>query len=400
MRASRAAWTRSRPADPGSRQADAVHCAHFEAARCRSCTWLPRPYAEQLAAKQRIARDALGDPAGLHWLPPLGEDGAGFRNRAKMVVAGRSGQPLLGILNGEGAGVDLRDCALYPPALQAAFGPIARLITAARIEPYDVPRRRGELKYVLVTLAEHSGELMIRFVLRSEQSLPRLRAHLPRLQAELPNARVLSANLQPIHQAVLEGPEEILLGADDAMALRVNGLLLWLGPQAFFQTHTRMAASLYAQARTWIEAINPPAVLDLYCGIGGFAMHCADGRRAVYGIELSASAVALAQRAARDNGLRNLTFAASDAATTDPRTLPPAPAVIVNPPRRGLDASIRARLQADPDVRWLVYSSCHVHSLARDLAALPAFRLREAQVLDLFPHTPHFELLCLLERSP
>lgn len=375
-----------------------MHCAYFDAGRCRSCDQLPRPYPLQLQDKQRAAQAVLGEMAGLRWLPPLPSPGSGFRNRAKMAVGGSIQAPLLGLTDPLGQGVDLEDCALYPDALRAAFAPVRHLVTAARIAPYAVDARRGELKFVLATLAEDSGELMLRFVLRSREALPRLRRHLPQLREALPQARVLSANLQPVHQAVLEGPEEILLGDEDALPLRINGLTLYLGPQAFFQTNTGVAAALYRQVRDWVAAIDPPALLDLYCGIGGFALHCADSRREVLGLELSEAAVALATRAARGAALDHVRFRAIDAAqgTAALGALPPL--VIVNPPRRGLGEALCTTLQGS-GTRWLVYSSCNAESLARDMAALPGFRPRQARVLDMFPHTRHYELLCLLERA-
>jgi 23S rRNA (uracil747-C5)-methyltransferase len=47
----------------------------------------------------------------------------------------------------------------------------------------------------------------------------------------------------------------------------------------------------------------------------------------------------------------------------------------------------------------VLYSSCNVDSLARDLAAMPSLRPVRAQVFDMFPHTTHFETLVLLERA-
>ena len=352
----------------------------------------------QLAQKQALAEALLGGEA-VDWQPPQASAPAGFRNRAKMVVAGSVPAPTLGILDAHGSGVDLGDCPLYPPALAVAFEPLRELIRRAGIAPYSVPQRRGELKYLLLTLAEDSGELMIRFVLRSRAALPALQRHLPQLRQSLPQARVLSANLQPVHQAVLEGDEEIALSTEQALPLRINGLRLWLGPQAFFQTHTAMAAALYRQARDWLQQVDAAQLLDLYCGIGGFALHCADGLRSVRGIELSAAAVQLATRAAADNGLTQVQFTQADAqAGLD--ALPQLPAaLIVNPPRRGLGAALCAHLQQTTDLRWLLYSSCDVRTLARDLAALPNFHLRRARVFDMFPHTAHFETLCLLERA-
>lgn len=113
-----------------------------------------------------------------------------------MVVSSTAQAPVLGILDPAGRGVDLRDCPLYPPAMQAAFGPIIDLIRVAGLEPYDVPARQGELKDVLLTLCEQSGEIMLRLVLRSRLPLAAIRANLPALLRQLPGLKVVSVNLQ------------------------------------------------------------------------------------------------------------------------------------------------------------------------------------------------------------
>jgi len=371
-----------------------MHCAHHDANRCRSCSELPVPYPDQLAAKQAHARCLLGEA---QWLEPAASRESGFRNKAKMAVGGSVAQPLLGILDAHGHGIDLADCALYPPALQASFAPLKAFITRAAIEPYDLSTRRGELKYVLVTLAEHSGELMVRFVLRSQEPLVRLRKHLGSLREALPAARVISINLQPEHKAVLEGEHEILLTADATLAMRVNGLTLHLRPQGFFQTHAAMAAELYAQAATWVRELQPASVWDLYCGVGGFALHCADGEREVLGVESSAEAIAAAERSRDEAGLAQARFHVEDAAAFATRQTQAPELVIVNPPRRGIDAALCRWLDAST-VRWLIYSSCNAESLARDLDLMPGLRLQRARVLDLFPHTRHYEVLTLLGR--
>lgn len=372
-----------------------MRCPHHEANRCRSCTELPLPYPAQLAAKQAHARRLLG---AAQWLEPAASRESGFRNKAKMAVGGSAGQPLLGLLDAHGHGVDLADCALYPPALQASFAPLKAFIVRTGIEPYDLFARRGELKYVLVTLAEHSGELMARFVLRSQEPLARMRKHLGSLREALPALRVAAVNLQPEHKAIIEGEREILLTAEATLAMRVNALTLHLRPQGFFQTHTAMAAELYAQAAAWVRELQPAMVWDLYCGSGGFALHCADGARAVLGVEASTEAVAGAERSRDEAGLKQVRFLVADAtafATRQPR----APElVIVNPPRRGIGESLCRWLDAST-VRWLIYSSCNAESLARDLALMPSLRLQRARVLDLFPHTRHYEVVTLLGRG-
>jgi 23S rRNA (uracil747-C5)-methyltransferase len=375
-----------------------VQCGYFDAGLCHSCTHLLTPYADHLVAKDAHARAALADHRGLVWLPPVASAEAGFRNKAKMVVGGSVGAPTLGILDTDGRGVDLRGCGLYSPAMHALLPALADLVTTVGLTPYDVPTRRGELKHVLVTESP-GGEFLVRWVLRSTEPLPRLRKHLPAFLDRHPEVAVVSANLQPEHKAVLEGDEEVLL--TDAATLRVDvgGIGLHLGPRSFFQTNTGVAAELYAQARTWADRVSPASVLDLYCGVGGFALHLAAPGRRVHGVEVSEQAVASARTTAAELGWADVTFAAADATTTGTTTgTPEADLVVVNPPRRGLGPALCATLEAGT-ASTLVYSSCHVGSLARDLAALPSWVAREARVLDMFPHTDHYEVAVLLERQ-
>lgn len=375
-----------------------MKCAYFEAARCRSCSELARAYPEQLAAKQAHCRELLAPFGDVDWLAPVASPDAGFRNKAKMVVSGTADAPVLGILDATGHGVDLSDCPLYPAALQASFAPLADFIRLARIDPYDIELRRGELKYLLITLAADVGELMVRFVLRSREPMPRMRKFLPVLQAALPSIVVVSANLQPEHKAVLEGEQELVLTPRERITMRLNGIPMHLGPRSFFQTNDEVAAALYRQARQWVDAVNPPALWDLFCGVGGFALHCADGKRAVTGIEVSTEAIAAARESAAELGLRNIEFRALDAADFALEQTRVPPLVIVNPPRRGIGSALARFLEAS-EARWVVYSSCNAESLARDVAQMPSFRPRRARLLDMFAHTRHYEVLVLLQRA-
>ncbi len=374
-----------------------MHCPHFDAGRCRSCTQLAQAYDQQLAAKQQHCRDALAACDGVHWLAPVASAESGFRNKAKMVVSGSWRRPLLGILDAAGQGVDLRDCGLYSPGLQSCFGALTDFITLAVLSPYNVALKRGELKYLLVTESD-VGELMLRFVLRSEEPLDRIRLHLPALLRAVPLLKVVSANLQPEHKAILEGEREIALTDVQRLRVHVNGLPLYLRPQSFFQTNTAIAAALYRQARDWADELEPTSIWDLYCGVGGFALHCAGRERDVVGVETSAEAITGAQASRDELGLHRLRFEVLDATAfaAAERAMPEL--VIVNPPRRGIGDAL-CRLLDGSATRWVIYSSCNVESLARDLAAMPTLKPRQARLLDMFPHTNHYEVIALLSKE-
>lgn len=373
-----------------------MQCDYFDAGRCRSCTLMGVPYGAQLAEKQRRAAEVLGAHVpGRAWSDPVRSPESHYRNKAKLVVGGTVGRPTLGILDERGRGVDLRRCGLYEPGLAATFDPLARVVADLRIEPYDVPARRGELKYVIVT---HSpdGEQLVRFVVRSEAGADLVTDALPDVREALPSARVVTVNLHPEHKAVLEGETERVLTAQEHLPMRLPGATLLLGPRSFFQTNTTVAVAMYEQARDWADALDPRTVRDLYCGVGGFALHLAGDGRRVLGVESSPEAVAAAE-ASRDGAPGEVRFVVGDATAAvlgeDPPDL-----VVVNPPRRGIGPELAAALEGS-SAAHLLYSSCNLESLARDLDLLPSWRVSQGRVADLFPQTRHVETLLLLDRA-
>ena len=423
-------------------------CAHFDAGRCRSCTLLQvRTQTRLTRLQEELAKllDPYADSTS-PWRSPVRSPEAGFRNRAKMVAGGTAEAPTFGLLDDEGHGIDLSDCPLYPPAIHTVLAALPPLIRRAQVSPYDVARRRGELKHVLVTAAP-SGQVMVRFVLRTQKPVPRLAEHIGLLSEAVAAAgfevRVVTANIQPEHAAILEGPTEVPITGDDALTVVQGRIPLRVLPQSFLQTNTVVASQLYLQVSQWVddaEAASPRAVedpfvvWDLFCGVGGFALHCArpagDTSRRVIGVETSAQAVASATRTAGDLGLAaefttadatlfaTTALTAADAsapaptaqttatgtvttasgAADAPTALPAPDLLIVNPPRRGLGRQLADWIEAS-GIADVVYSSCNPQTLARDLAAMGSYRIVEARLLDMFPHTTHGEVVVRLVRT-
>lgn len=384
-----------------------MDCHYFDDGRCRSCTLLETPHGAQVAAKQSalerlLAHSRPTTARPMEWLEPLVSAESGFRSKAKMVVGGTMAEPTVGILDAENHGVDLRECPLYGPELAEAFPVLAAFISVAGLEPYDVNARRGELKHIIVTVSP-DGQLMARFVARSTESLARLRKHLPWLLARLPRLVVATLNVLPEHKAALEGSQEVVLTETDALRMDMGGVVLYARPQSFLQTNTGIARRLYALVAEWVGEGEAATVWDLYCGVGGFALHCAGAGRAVLGVESSERAILAAGRSAREladagvAGADLLEFVAADA-TTWVRGRSAPNVVIVNPPRRGIGQELAGWLEAS-GVGRVIYSSCNAVTLARDLEAMPSLVPVRGRLLDMFPHTEHYEAVVLLERA-
>ncbi|MBD2778982.1 23S rRNA (uracil(747)-C(5))-methyltransferase RlmC [Xenorhabdus szentirmaii] len=375
-----------------------MQCTQYSVGNCQSCQWLDKSYSNQLSDKQQHLKQLLRETSVTHWLSPVTSKTRGFRNKAKMVVSGSVERPLLGMLHRDGRAVDLCDCLLYPQNFQLVFDVIKVFIAKAGLVPYNVERKKGELKYILLTESRANGEMMLRFVLRSETKLAQLEKTLSWLQEKLPHVTVISANIQPIHMAILEGEKEIIFTEHKMLKETFNGIPLYIRPRSFFQTNPDIAAELYATAGRWVRELNITSMWDLFCGAGGFGLHCADKQTRLTGIEISAEAIDCAKSSAKSLGMEQVEFQALDSThfALDKSQIPEL--VLVNPPRRGIGKVLCEYLsQMAPE--FILYSSCNAQTMAKDITLLKQYRIEKVQLFDMFPHTEHYEALALLVRD-
>ncbi|WP_338591764.1 23S rRNA (uracil(747)-C(5))-methyltransferase RlmC [Shewanella khirikhana] len=374
-----------------------MSCDYFAKGLCQSCRLMPTSVDKQLEDKQQRLQSLLAGLPVEQYLPAVSGAEFGFRNKAKMVVMGAAHQPVLGIPGPDGTPVSLTHCPLYPSDMQSLLAELEGFVRRAGIPPYRVDKAKGELKFILLTRSAVRGEFMLRFVLRSKDAIARIERELPALLTAFPAIKVVSVNLQPVHMARLEGEEEIFLTEATRLEEVFNGVPLFIRPKSFFQTNPEVAASLYATAANWVGELAPQSLWDLFCGVGGFGLHCASADLPVTGIEIEAEAIDCAKTSARALGLENLSFAALD--STDfakgQQAAQVPEVIIVNPPRRGIGEALCHSL-SEFAPKAILYSSCNPETLAKDLTLISGYRIARVQLFDMFPHSDHFEVLCLL----
>lgn len=379
-----------------------MDCSYFNQSLCSSCRFIETPYSQQLADKMIKLQQDFADLPVEQWLPAVPSDEQGFRNKAKMVVMGAAHQPVLGIVGDNGEPLSLCDCNLYPSDMQTLLHRLERFVQQAGIPPYRVDKSKGELKFILVTRSYHTGEFMLRFVMRSTTAIERVQRELPKLLSEFPKITLVSVNIQPIHMAILEGEEEIFLTEQTRLADKFNHVPLYIRPKSFFQTNPKVAEKLYQTAKEWVSAFNPNHIWDLFCGVGGFGLHCASPTISLTGIEIEPEAIECAKMSADAMGLTDVSFSALDSTNFanngegKPHEKMP-DLIIVNPPRRGIGKSLCDSL-SEFAPKAMLYSSCNPKSLISDLQQIQGYKITKVQLFDMFPHTDHYEVLVMLER--
>lgn len=375
-----------------------MHCQKYEAGDCRSCQWLELPVEQQLKLKQENLSSLLPSLTKSVFQIPIASPQKKFRNKAKMVVSGSVEKPIFGIVNPQGQAVSLTNCPLYTDGFLAVFDVLKPFIARAGLTPYNIERKRGELKYLLLTQSQHSGQFMLRFVLRSEKKLEQLKNALPWLREKLPQLTVITVNLQPVHMAILEGEQEIVLTEQQVLREEFNQVPLFIRPNSFFQTNPVVAASLYRTAREWVKDLNITSMWDLFCGVGGFGLHCADKQTKLTGIEISEPAIASATQSAQELGLLHIEFQALDSTKFAINKDDIPQLVLVNPPRRGI-GNVLCEYLSSMQPEFILYSSCNAQTMATDIERLVGYQVSKVQLFDMFPHTAHYEVLTLLVKN-
>jgi 23S rRNA (uracil747-C5)-methyltransferase len=380
-----------------------MKCDNFTSERCRSCELLSVSVAEQAAIKLRRLSTLLAPLPHVPAFESLVEPAvvAGSRSKAKLAVGGSLSDPLIGLVDAAGMVTELLDCPLHHPQLNEIAVWIKQHIMPFKLEPYNVTRQTGELKYLIMRVFNQGEQVLVRFVLRSTESIPRLKKMMPPLLAAFPNVALVTANLQPKAAAVLEGEQEILLtDCADMLWERYNHIELAFGPQSFSQVTPSVAAQLYARAAQILDAIKPQHVLDLFCGVGGFGLHVGSLGYSGLGVEVSADAVVCARAAAAKNGIAGWDFHVADVLRgLDVLHNTSFDAVIVNPPRRGIGERVIHYLQEQKPTN-ILYSSCNPVTLVSDMQRLVGlYRLERLIPFDMFPGTSHLETLAVLTRQ-
>lgn len=371
-------------------------CAYFDQGLCGSCTLLRTPRGQRLATKRTLLHAHLA-ACGLSDIPcgdmVIPSHPWTSRRKIKLAVTGTTSEPRLGIVRRDLSSQDLCDCPLQPDPIRALLHSLRRAITALEISPYNISDRSGELKFVVVMANADMSQAILRFVLRSSDSVDQIRQLTPSIQREFPWIRVVSCNLQPIPAAIFEGPEEIGITSETFIEELYGATPLFFTPQSFMQVTPEIATQLYRYVAEWASSFNFSEALDLFCGVGGFSLHLAPSVGAITGVELSPTAIASASRSSERLGFRNTSFVSSDVETyLNTMSLKP-DLIVANPPRRGLSQLILEKIiHAAPQA--IAYSSCNTETFARDAISLSRrYSLTKIQPFDMFPMTSHCEVV-------
>lgn len=369
-------------------------CPH--ARECGGCAFQDRTYADQVAAKTTILRMLYAeggiDAAALDVV--ASPDPFAYRTRMDYVATkGRFGLRARGKFNYI---IELTTCHLIPPTAFAAAQAVWRRALALGLPDYDVRTHAGFLRYVVVRRSP-DDELLLAAVTAGGGD--------EAVMADLAATALAQPGVVGFHWLVNDSLTDVSFGevrrhwGADRLAMRVRHVTCFIGPNTFFQNNIHLTERLINDA---VAAAAPDAtmrVADLYGGVGVIGLHLAQSSARVDCVESVAESVQLAHQNALMNKVSNVHPICADTLTyLREQPTGSLPVVVVDPPRTGLGLPVCQELIRIAPQR-IVYVSCNPLTQVSDLQHLQsAYRIVGLRGYDMFPHTPHVEVMAVLER--
>lgn len=383
-------------------------CPVYE--ECGGCQLQHLAYNQQLTFKKDLLKQALEKykPEGFQrykLLDTLGmEDPWRYRNKAQFQLRKneKTNQVEAGLYQNDSHHlVPITDCLVQQPATQQIMNTAVQLLTKYSIPIYNERKNSGILRTLMVRVGIETGEIQLVLISKTKK-IPQVNAFIRELNQRCPEVVSIMQNIQDKKTSLIMGDETIHLWGKETIDETINQVSFELSARAFFQLNPLQTKVLYQEALKALDLKKDKKIIDAYCGVGTIGLSLADKAKEVRGMDIIPQAIEDAQKNAAQMGLTNTHYEVGSAEELLPKWLKEGfkpDAIIVDPPRTGLDEKLLAAIVKQPS-QQLIYISCNVSTLARDLKSLAKiYTVNYLQSVDMFPQTARCEVVVKLTRK-
>ena len=381
-------------------------CSIFPA--CGGCMYQTMSYEEQMKMKGDQVKEIL-DAAILEDYEFEGVKASpkefAYRNKMEFSFGDeyKDGPLSLG-LHKKGSTYDVltaADCKLVHEDMTKILLCVLEYFKERNVAYYKKMQHVGYLRHLLLRRGDQTGEILVNLVTttQEEHDLSLLVDALLALQLEGKIVGILHILNDSLSDVVQSDETRILYG-QDFFYEKLLDMDFKITPFSFFQPNTKGAEILYKTVRDYIGDIHNMTVFDLFSGTGTIAQVLAPVAKQVIGVEIVEEAVEAAKENAEHNGLSNCRFIAGDVFKVLDEIEEKPDVIVLDPPRDGIHPKALPKI-LDYGVDKIVYISCKVTSLARDLEMIQArgYRVEKCTAVDQFCQTVHVETVVLLSHK-
>ncbi len=381
-------------------------CSIFPA--CGGCMYQTMSYEEQRAMKAQQVKEILDavirDEYVFEGVKASPKEFA-YRNKMEFSFGDeyKDGPLSLG-LHKKGSTYDVltaSDCKLVHEDMTKILTCVLAYFKVRGTSYYKKMQHVGYLRHLLLRRGDVTGEILVNLVTTTQEEweLEPLVQELLTLDLEGRIVGILHILNDSLSDVVQSDETRILYG-QDFFYEKLLGLEFKVTPFSFFQPNSRAAEVLYSTVRDYIGDIKNLTLYDLFSGTGTIGQILSPVAREVIGVEIVEEAVVAANENAARNGLVNCKFLAGDVFKVLDEIEEKPDVIVLDPPRDGIHPKALPKI-LDYGVDKIVYISCKVTSLARDLEMIQerGYRVEKVVAVDQFVHTVHVETVALLKRE-
>lgn len=383
-------------------------CPVYE--ECGGCQLQHLAYNKQLDFKKDLLRQALEKykPDGyqdFELRDTLGmEDPWHYRNKAQFQLRKnkQTNQVEAGLYRADSHQlVPLKDCLVQEETTQKVINTVTKLLTKYDVPIYDERINAGILRTLMVRIGIETGEVQVVLITKTKK-IPKVNPLIREITQRLPEVVSIMQNIQDKKTSVIMGDETIHLWGKEVINEKIDEVSFELSPRAFFQLNPQQTKVLYQEAVNALDLSTPKTIVDAYCGVGTIGLSLAKRAKEVRGMDIISQAIDDAKKNAEAMNLTNTHYEVGTAESLLPKWLKEGfspDAIVVDPPRTGLDDQLLKAIQASPSPQ-MVYISCNVSTLARDLVSLSKiYHVDYLQSVDMFPQTARCEVVVKLSKK-
>lgn len=292
--------------------------------------------------------------------------------------------------------VDIQKCVISNDLINKLLQEVQEYFTNS--DAFDVRKHTGTLRYAVIR-ATSLGDSSISFVLNEDSSrLGNSVEKITQFSTKTTAQNVMLA-VVPAQTDVSISENASVIKGTEYLQEQFLGKTFYFPIQGFFQNNSAMAEKMQEYVYSLLQKYDTASahLLDLYGGVGTFGIINADLFAGVTIIDLGSSIEAAKKNIALNN-IQNATALNLDAAQLKKVSLPKPLFVITDPPRTGMHPKTIAQLDLlQPEV--IIYISCNISQLAKELPKLKNYRLKSTALFDLFPQTVHSEAVIELIKT-
>ena len=371
--------------------------------KCGGCSWINKPYVEQLKNKEKQLKELLAPFCKVEGVISM-EHPEHYRNKVHAVFGeNRYHDAISGIYEQKSHRiVPVDSCLIENANADEIIVSIRGLLKSFHIRPYNEDTGYGLLRHVLIRTGHVTGQIMVVLVLASP-ILPSKNNFVKALLKLHPEITTVVINVNNRNTSMVLGDKEHVIYGKGYIEDELCGKRFRISPRSFYQVNPVQTEILYGKALEYAGLTGKETVVDAYCGTGTIGMIASDKAAKVIGVELNADAVRDARNNAKANQIRNIQFYQNDAgkflvemagqgAKVD--------VVLMDPPRSGsTEEFMNSVAQIGPE--RIVYVSCNPETLVRDLKYFKkkGYRVAKGVGVDMFPFTEHVETVVLLSHK-